>query len=66
MWEKVDKATDIYMKMKMDAYKTAGGIYEEIGDLENAVEMYSYSYDDCLDKSMELYEKIVKTRHNTT
>jgi transcriptional regulator of heat shock response len=60
VWKKVDKTTDIYMEMKMDAYKTAGEMYEEIGDLQNAAEMYSYSYDYCLDKSVELYEKIAK------
>ena len=45
--------------MKLDAYKTAGQMYEEIGDLENAAKMYSYSYDYCVDKSVELYEKII-------
>ena len=60
VWKKVDKKTEIYMVMKLDAYKTAGQMYEEIGDLENAAEMYSCSYDYCLDKSMELYEKIAK------
>jgi len=60
VWKKVDKKTEIYMVMKLDAYKTAGEMYEEIGDLENAAEMYSCSYDYCLDKSMELYEKIAK------
>jgi len=34
--------------------------HEEIGDLENAAKMYSYSYDYCMDKSVELYEKISK------
>ena len=47
-------------KLKLDAYKTAGEMYEEIGDLENAAKMYSYSYDYCMDKSVELYEKISK------
>ena len=54
---------DLFCKdqeMKLDAYKTAGEMYEEIGDLENAAEMYSYSYDCCLDKSMDLFEKIAK------
>ncbi len=66
IWKKVDKSTEIYQEMKLDAYKTAGEMYEEIGDLENAAEMYSYSYDYCLDKSIELHEKIAKTRHDTT
>ena len=60
VWDTLDKKTEIYQEMKMDAYKTAGQMYEEIGDLENAAEMYSCSYDYCLDKSMELYEKIAK------
>ena len=46
--------------LHMDAHKTAGKMYEEIGDLENAAEMYAHSYDYCLDKSMELYERIAK------
>ena len=60
-WKKVDKKTEIYQEMKLDAYKTAGEMYEEIGDLENAAKMYSYSYDYCMDKSVELYEKISKS-----
>ena len=60
VWKKVDKSTEIYQEMKLDAYKTAGQMYEEIGDLENAAKMYSYSYDYCMDKSVELYEKISK------
>ena len=32
----------------------------KICDLENAAKMYSYSYDYCMDKSVELYEKISK------
>ena len=60
VWKKVDKSTEIYQEMKLDAYKTAGEMYEEIGDLENAAKMYSYSYDYCMDKSVELYEKISK------
>ena len=60
VWDTLDKKTEIYQEMKMDAYKTAGQMYEEIGDLENAAKMYSYSYDYCLDKSVELYEKIAK------
>ena len=60
IWKKVDKSTEIYQEMKLDAYKTAGQMYEEIGDLENAAKMYSYSYDYCMDKSVELYEKISK------
>ena len=59
VWKKVDKSTEIYQEMKLDAYKTAGQMYEEIGDLENAAKMYSYSYDYCVDKSVELYEKII-------
>ena len=61
IWKKVDKSTEIYQEMKLDAYKTAGQMYEEIGDLENAAKMYSYSYDYCMDKSVELYEKISKS-----
>ena len=60
VWNTLDKKTEIYQEMKMDAYKTAGQMYEEIGDLENAAKMYSYSYDYCVDKSVELYEKISK------
>ena len=60
VWDNVDKKTEIYQEMKLDAYKTAGQMYEEIGDLENAAKMYSYSYDYCMDKSVELYEKISK------
>ena len=60
VWNNVDKKTEIYQEMKLDAYKTAGQMYEEIGDLENAAKMYSYSYDYCMDKSVELYEKISK------
>ena len=60
VWNDVDKKTEIYQEMKLDAYKTAGEMYEEIGDLENAAKMYSYSYDYCVDKSVELYEKISK------
>ena len=60
VWDTLDKKTEIYQEMKMDAYKTAGQMYEEIGDLENAAKMYSYSYDYCMDKSVELYEKISK------
>ena len=60
VWDTLDKKTEIYQEMKMDAYKTAGQMYEEIGDLENAAKMYSYSYDYCVDKSVELYEKISK------
>ena len=60
VWDTLDKKTEIYQEMKMDAYKTAGEMYEEIGDLENAAKMYSYSYDYCVDKSVELYEKISK------
>ena len=60
VWNTLDKKTEIYQEMKLDAYKTAGQMYEEIGDLENAVKMYSYSYDYCVDKSVELYEKISK------
>ena len=58
--EKISKTAEQYGKMKLDAYETAGQMYEEIGDLQNAAEMYSYSYDYCLDKSVELYEKIAK------
>ena len=61
VWDTLDKKTEIYQEMKMDAYKTAGQMYEEIGDLENAAKMYSYSYDYCMDKSVELYEKISKS-----
>jgi hypothetical protein len=64
--EKISKTAEQYGKMKLDAYEIAGQMYEEIGDLEHAAEMYSYSYDYCLDKSMDLYEKIAKTRQNTT
>ena len=60
VWNTLDKKTEIYQEMKLDAYKTAGQMYEEIGDLENAAKMYSYSYDYCVDKSVELYEKIAK------
>ena len=60
VWNTLDKKTEIYQEMKLDAYKTAGQMYEEIGDLENAAKMYSYSYDYCVDKSSELYEKISK------
>ena len=60
VWNTLDKKTEIYQEMKLDAYKTAGQMYEEIGDLENAAKMYSYSYDYCMDKSVELYEKIAK------
>ena len=60
VWDTLDKKTEIYQEMKMDAYKTAGQMYEEIGDLENAAKMYSYSYDYCVGKSVELYEKISK------
>jgi hypothetical protein len=60
VWNNVDKKTEIYQEMKLDAYKTAGQMYEEIGDLENAAKMYSYSYDYCMDKSVELYKKISK------
>ena len=60
VWNILDKKTEIYQEMKLDAYKTAGQMYEEIGDLENAAKMYSYSYDYCMDKSVELYEKISK------
>jgi uncharacterized coiled-coil DUF342 family protein len=64
--KKISETAEQYGKMKLDAYETAGQMYEEIGNLEHAAEMYHYSYDYCLDKSMELYEKIAKTRHNTT
>ena len=46
--------------LHMDAHKTAGKMYEEIGDLENAAEMYARRYDYCQDKSVELYEQIAK------
>lgn len=62
VWNTLDKKTEIYQEMKLDAYKTAGQMYEEIGDLENAAKMYSYSYDYCMDKSVELYEKISKVK----
>jgi hypothetical protein len=64
IWEKVYETADIYGEMRLNVYKTAGEMYEEIGDLENAAEMYSYSYDYCLDKSMELYEIIAKEQKN--
>jgi len=60
VWKKVDKATDIYMEMKMEAYKTAGEMYEEIGDLETAAEMYHYSDDSGMDKAMKLWDKIAE------
>jgi hypothetical protein len=60
VWNTLDKKTEIYQEMKLDVYKTAGQMYEEIGDLEHAAKMYSYSYDYCMDKSVELYEKISK------
>ena len=63
VWNTLDKKTEIYQEMKLDAYKTAGQMYEEIGDLENAAKMYSYSYDYCVDKSVELYEKISKNQN---
>ena len=63
VWNTLDKKTEIYQEMKLDAYKTAGQMYEEIGDLENAAKMYSYSYDYCMDKSVELYEKISKNQN---
>jgi len=44
----------------MDAHEIAGEMYEEVGDLENVAKMYSHIYDYCLDKSMELYERIAK------
>ena len=62
--EKISKTAEQYGKMKLDAYETAGQMYEEIGDLQNAAEMYNYSYDYCLDKSMELYERIAKEQKN--
>ena len=58
VWDNVDKKTEIYQEMKLDAYKTAGQMYEEIGDLENAAKMYSYSYDHCMDKSVEINSQI--------
>ena len=58
--KKISDTAEQYGKMKLDAYETAGQMYEEIGDLQNAAEMYNYSYDYCLDKSMELFEKIAK------
>ena len=58
VWNNVDKKTEIYQKMKLDAYKTAGEMYEEIGDLENTAKMYSYSYDYCMDKSVEINSQI--------
>jgi len=58
--KKISETAEQYGKMKLDAYETAGQMYEEIGDLQNAAEMYNYSYDYCLDKSMELYERIAK------
>ena len=60
VWNTLDKKTEIYQEMKLDAYKTAGQMYEEIGDLENAAKMYSYSYDYCMDKSVKKNEKISK------
>jgi len=63
--QKISDTAEHYGKRKLDAYETAGQMYEEVGDLKNAVEMYSYSYDYCLDKSMELYEKIAKTREHS-
>jgi uncharacterized coiled-coil DUF342 family protein len=60
MHKKISETAEQYGKMKLDAYETAGQMYEEIGDLQNAAEMYNYSYDYCLDKSMELFEKIAK------
>jgi uncharacterized coiled-coil DUF342 family protein len=61
--KKIFETAEQYGKMKLDAYETAGQMYEEIGDLEHAAEMYHYSYDYCLDKSMELYEKIAQERN---
>ena len=58
--KKISETAEQYGKMKLDAYETAGQMYEAMGDLENAAEMYNYSYDYCLDKSMELYERIAK------
>jgi hypothetical protein len=52
------------MEMKMDAYKTAGEMYEEIGDLENAAEMYHYSDDSGMDKAMELWDIIAEKNRN--
>jgi uncharacterized coiled-coil DUF342 family protein len=60
MHKKISETAEQYGKMKLDAYETAGQLYEEIGNLQNAAEMYNYSYDYCLDKSMELFEKIAK------
>jgi hypothetical protein len=62
---KISETAEQYGKMKLDAYETAGQMYEEIGDLQNAAEMYNYSYDYCLDKSMKLYERIAKEQNNT-
>jgi hypothetical protein len=50
--------------LHMDAHKIAGEMYEEVVDLENAAEMYSHSYDYCLDKSIKLYERITKEQKN--
>jgi hypothetical protein len=64
VWEDVYKTADIYGEMKMNAYKTAGELYEELGDLENAAEMYHYSDDSGVDKSMELWDKIAEKNRN--
>ena len=39
VWNTLDKETEIYQEMKLDAFKSAGQMYEEIGDLENAAKM---------------------------
>ena len=58
--QKISETAEQYGKMKLDAYETAGQMYEEVGDLQTAAEMYMHSHDRCQDKSVEIFETLAK------
>ena len=62
--QKISFIAERFSSLHLDAHGTAGKMYEEVGDLQNAAEMYMHSYDYCQDKSVEIFEMLAKKNIN--
>ena len=58
--QKISFIAERFSSLHLDAHETAGKMYEEVRDLQNAAEMYMHSYDYCQDKSVEIFEMLAK------
>jgi len=58
--QKISFIAERFSSLHLDTHETAGKMYEEVGDLQNAAEMYMHSYDYCQDKSVEIFEMLAK------